>query len=169
MVRVQYHAVSLRCAPHMAYAMFTLNEHLEKWLAAEANVEPKHGGKYELFWNPPERETDSNIDCAITVFEPDTALGFRMEGTAGAPRCHEQRRSLDPRVRLLPARREGRRSVDRHPYDSLRLAEHVRLGRPRPWEFFQNAWKMVFARLQQLVNTGVVPPPWPRRPRGESF
>jgi uncharacterized protein YndB with AHSA1/START domain len=45
-------SIHLKCTSQQAFEMFTVNEHLEKWLAQEAHVEPKVSGKYELYWNP---------------------------------------------------------------------------------------------------------------------
>jgi uncharacterized protein YndB with AHSA1/START domain len=167
MERVQVHTVALACDPHRAYEMFTRNEHLAKWLAAETNVEAKLGGKYELFWNPPERETDSNIDCRITVFVPDTVLGFEWKGPL---EHHDVMNNVDPlthvSVFFLPVQKDGAPWTQVHlVHSGWRSASEW----DAPWEFFQNAWSMVFARLEQLVNEGVVPPPWKKRARAESF
>ncbi|MBU1048559.1 SRPBCC domain-containing protein [Candidatus Bipolaricaulota bacterium] len=167
MERVQHHTVELKCNLHEAYEMFTLNKNLEKWLTAKADVEPTLGGKYELFWNPPERETDSNINCRITVFVPDVVLGFEWKGPL---EDHEVMNSVDPlthvSVFFLPQPRGKEQWTAIHLVHSgwRSTAEWE-----SPWEFFQKAWRMVFERLAQLVNEGAVPPPWSRRPAAESF
>lgn len=55
MDKVIHHSVRLACGCQKAFEMFTVNECLQKWLTEKADVEPKVGGKYELFWNPKDR------------------------------------------------------------------------------------------------------------------
>jgi uncharacterized protein YndB with AHSA1/START domain len=66
----------LHCQPHEAYKYFISNSLLETWLTKMADVEVFVGGKYELFWNPADRDNDSTIGCRITVLEPDSLLAF---------------------------------------------------------------------------------------------
>jgi hypothetical protein len=64
--RIIHKSVRLHCDPKQAFEMFTVNKHLESWLTTKAEVEPNLGGKYELFWNPTDRENDSTVGCRIT-------------------------------------------------------------------------------------------------------
>jgi uncharacterized protein YndB with AHSA1/START domain len=54
----------------------SLNEHIEKWLAQMANVEPRVGGKYELVWNPDDKQNDSTIGCKILALQSNRFLTF---------------------------------------------------------------------------------------------
>jgi len=80
MDKVIYHLTTLKCSPEKAFEMFTVNEHLERWLTEAAYVEPKVGGKYELFWNPEDRENDSTIGCKILALRPNRLLSFEWKG-----------------------------------------------------------------------------------------
>ena len=60
--------------------MFTNNDLLEKWLTVKANVEPKVGGTYELFWEPEEPENNSTNGCRITGFEKNRYISFDWKG-----------------------------------------------------------------------------------------
>ena len=62
------------------FEMLTVSRKLESWLTMEADVEPRVGGKYELFWNPKEREFDSTIGCRITAIVRDKLLAFEWKG-----------------------------------------------------------------------------------------
>jgi uncharacterized protein YndB with AHSA1/START domain len=73
-------SVILKCSPSKAFEMFTIDKHLEKWLAASAEVEPKVGGRYELFWNPDDKENDSTIGCKVLAISPDKLLSFEWKG-----------------------------------------------------------------------------------------
>ena len=48
--------------------------------APEAIIETKVGGKYETYWNPPEREDNSTIGCKITALEKNKLLAFEWKG-----------------------------------------------------------------------------------------
>jgi uncharacterized protein YndB with AHSA1/START domain len=63
--------------PGRAFAYFTRAELLQTWLTAEAEVEPKPGGKYELFWDPANRESNSTIGCRVTALAPNHFLAFQ--------------------------------------------------------------------------------------------
>lgn len=80
MDKIIHLSVILKCSPHKAFEMFTIDEHLEKWLTTSANVEPKIGGRYELFWNPEDKENDSTIGCKVLAICPDKFLTFEWKG-----------------------------------------------------------------------------------------
>lgn len=80
MDRIIYHSISLECNPHKAFEFFTVNSHLEKWLTQMADVEPKVSGKYELFWNPEDKQNDSTIGCKILAITPSRLLCFEWKG-----------------------------------------------------------------------------------------
>lgn len=67
-------------SPTRAFAYFTRADLLTTWLTAAAEVEPEVGGKYELFWNPRDREVDSTIGCRITALIADELVAFQWRG-----------------------------------------------------------------------------------------
>jgi uncharacterized protein YndB with AHSA1/START domain len=78
--RVIHSVARLRCDAHRAFEMLTVGERLQTWLAPLAEVEPRIGGKYELFWEPSERENNSTVGCRITALQPDQFLSFEWKG-----------------------------------------------------------------------------------------
>ena len=80
MDEIIYHSISLGCSPRRAFELFTVNKHLEKWLAKMADVESRVSGKYELFWNPRDRVNDSTIGCKILAMSPNRFLCFEWKG-----------------------------------------------------------------------------------------
>ncbi len=80
MDKIIYQSVSLNCTPHKAFEFFTVNMHLEKWLTQVADVEPRVGGKYELFWSPNDRQNDSTIGCKVLAIVQDKFLCFEWKG-----------------------------------------------------------------------------------------
>jgi uncharacterized protein YndB with AHSA1/START domain len=63
-----------------AFAYFTRADLLTTWLTAAAEVEPAVGGKYELFWDPLDREVNSTIGCRITALIVDELVAFQWRG-----------------------------------------------------------------------------------------
>ncbi len=76
MDQIVHHAARLQCDVHRAFEMFTVNHLLESWLVNVAEVEPIVGGKYELFWEPDDRENNSTIGCRVTAVEEGKFLSF---------------------------------------------------------------------------------------------
>jgi len=74
MTKILHHSVRLNCDTHRAYEMFTVNKLLQSWLTKLADVEPVVGGKYELFWDPEDKENNSTIGCKITAIEQIIAM-----------------------------------------------------------------------------------------------
>ncbi len=70
------------CDRETAFNMFTKNQLLENWLTVKAEVDPKVGGKYELFWVPENRESNSTIGCKITGIEKGKFISFDWKGPA---------------------------------------------------------------------------------------
>jgi uncharacterized protein YndB with AHSA1/START domain len=60
--------------------MFTDNELLASWFPVEADVDPVLGGKYELFWDPDDKENNSTKGCKVTAVEPGKMLAFEWKG-----------------------------------------------------------------------------------------
>jgi uncharacterized protein YndB with AHSA1/START domain len=67
----------LAVPPAKAFAFFTDNELLQSWLMAAADVELRVEGKYELFWEPADRENNSTIGCRITALAPAQFIAFQ--------------------------------------------------------------------------------------------
>ena len=70
----------VRLAPDEAFARFTNVDLVRTWLAPAAEIEPRVGGKYELFWQPDDPENDSTIGCRITALAPSQLLAFQWRG-----------------------------------------------------------------------------------------
>lgn len=70
----------LPVSPSKAFRFFTEKQALETWLTAVADVEPRVGGRYELFWDPKNPEDNSTKGCHITAIEQDRLLAFDWKG-----------------------------------------------------------------------------------------
>lgn len=76
---IQLH-VEIDCDINTTFDMFTQNKLLESWLTEKAEVDPKVGGKFELFWAPEDRENNSTIGCKITGIEKNKFISFDWKG-----------------------------------------------------------------------------------------
>lgn len=63
--------------PEEAFRYFTEDHLLERWLTAEADVEPRVGGPYQLYWEPGTPEDNSTIGCRVTAVAPGQLLAFQ--------------------------------------------------------------------------------------------
>jgi uncharacterized protein YndB with AHSA1/START domain len=140
----------LLCAAPKAFEMFTSNERLEGWLTSEAAVEPKLGGKYELFWDPTDKEHNSTINCRVTAIEPDKFLAFEWKGPT---QFEHFMNSADPLTHVIvffiPCHEASTPSTDVY-------LIHSGWGSSSEWEearqWFENAWRTAFERLREQVN-----------------
>lgn len=79
MNKVIHVKVTLRCKPDVAYSHFIDPTLLTAWLTEAAEVEAKVGGKYELFWEPDQRQQNSTLGCRVTAVEPHHLLAFEWK------------------------------------------------------------------------------------------
>ena len=121
---------------------------LGAWLCLRANVEPRVGGAYELFWNPDESrpDHDSTIGCRVLSIDRPRLLAFSWRGSdevadvmnvEGAPQTSVT-------VQLLP-RPSGTRLVVVHEG----WGEGDGWARARAW--FDRAWSGALERLRASV------------------
>ncbi|MFX0080068.1 MAG: SRPBCC domain-containing protein, partial [Candidatus Hermodarchaeota archaeon] len=80
MEKVIHCSTRLKCPPEEAFKMFIDNKLLPTWLPELAEIEARVGGKYELFWDPNDRENNSTIGCKVTAIAPNRLLAFEWKG-----------------------------------------------------------------------------------------
>jgi hypothetical protein len=62
--------------------MFTVNGLVESWLikpfsdGGHAEIESVGGGRFELFWDPVDRQKESTVGCRITALKEGEFLSF---------------------------------------------------------------------------------------------
>ncbi|HET9918388.1 MAG TPA: SRPBCC domain-containing protein [Ktedonobacteraceae bacterium] len=150
MDKIIHQTVRLHCGAQRAFEMFTVNECLQSWLATLAEVEPEGGGKYELFWNPNEREQASTLGCKVTAIEPEQLLAFEWKGP---PQFSHVMNTADPLTHVV---------VCFVPSDELFTASTdihlIHSGWHSTWEWelarqwHIRAWEEAFVQLRGLVN-----------------
>ena len=142
--------IRLNCDAKRAFEMFTVNELLTTWLSVEAEVEPRAGGKYELFWDPTDREHDSTIGCRMTVCVPHKLLAFEWKG---ARQFKHFMNAADPlthvTVAFIPTVERGHEFTDVHLVHSG-WRSGTEWGEAYSW--FERAWQMAFTELSAQIN-----------------
>lgn len=142
----------LPCDSHKAFEMFTSNERLESWLTTEAAVEPVRGGKYELFWNPSDKEHNSTLNCRVTAIEPDKFLSFEWKGPT---QFGDFMNDADPLTHVvvffIPCREESGDGTNVY-------LVHSGWRSSPAWEearqWFERAWQGAFERLRGQATLG---------------
>lgn len=148
MDKIIYFKTVLDCGPARAFKAFTVNELLESWLAEEADVEPVLGGKYELFWNPEDREIDSTIGCKVTAVEPGKLIAFEWKGPA---QYRDFMNEADPLTHVVVSFIPDGDKTEVH-------LVHSGWRNTAEWEearqWFVKAWEYAFNQLKEQVKAG---------------
>ena len=59
---------------------WTKNELITKWFSPEANIEPRVGGAFELFFDPSNHNHECTKGCVFTKVEKNRILEFTWKG-----------------------------------------------------------------------------------------
>ncbi len=146
MDKIIYRSASLRCDTQKAFEMFTLNKHLEKWLTQKADVEPRIGGKYELFWNPKDRENDSAIGCKVLAVHQNKFLSIEWKGPKQFKHfVNEVRPLTNVVVFFIPCQKHTEVHVLHTGWRDTPEWEEAR-------QWFDKAWIMSLSELQKYMN-----------------
>jgi uncharacterized protein YndB with AHSA1/START domain len=152
MDKIIYTSVQVRGDARRAFAMFTDNERLQSWLVPLADVEPVVGGKYELFWEPDDKENNSTLGCKVTALEPPGFISFEWRG----PKQFKTfMNDADPltHVAVCFTPPGGEAADDRK--TTVHLIHSGWRSAPE-WEearaWFENAWRSAFEALRTLME-----------------
>lgn len=139
-------SVLLPIPANEACAWLTRSDLLATWLCAAADVEPVAGGRYELFWNPEDRENDSTIGCRVTALEPGQLLAVQWR----SPRqFKELANAADPLTHVVFT------FAPEHGGTRVHLVHSGWRSSPewndaRRWQ--ERAWKLAFQALEQATR-----------------
>jgi len=136
--------------------MFTVNRLLESWLitpfseGGHADVEPAPGGKYELFWDPRDKENNSTIGCKVTAIQPDELLAFDWKGPVEFKHFMNTADPLTHVVVCFIPKAGGSAA-----FTEVHLI-HAGWGNSPKWQeaknYFLQAWTSAFRHLEKIVN-----------------
>ncbi|MEO7018559.1 MAG: SRPBCC domain-containing protein [Ktedonobacteraceae bacterium] len=137
----------LHCSVERAFAMFTHNEQLQRWLTKGADVEPVEGGRYELFWDLDNPEHNSTLGCKITAIEPNALLAFEWK----APEQFCFMNEADPLTHVTVFFASCNEVLT--PCTDIYL---LHTGWRKDWEkarvYSARAWENSFVELETLIN-----------------
>jgi uncharacterized protein YndB with AHSA1/START domain len=144
-------SVEVNCSGEQAFNMFTKNDSLESWLTTRAEVDPRVGGKYELFWNPGDRENDSTIGCKVTTIVEPLCLSFTWKGPKEYKHFMNEVDPLtDVSVFFIPLSH-----VSEQPCIEIHLI-HSGWRESTEWqearEYFVRSWVNAFKELQRICS-----------------
>jgi len=142
------------CDIQTVFFMFIKNDNLESWLTVKADVEPRVGGKYELFWEPESRVDNSTIGCKITGFETNKFLSFNWKGPV-------QFRSFmnfnDPLTHVIVFFSK----MEENPNKSIIHLFHTGWKDDPNWKkarnYFENAWLNALRNLKEKIKQKELP------------
>jgi uncharacterized protein YndB with AHSA1/START domain len=139
------HELELPVSPAEALGWFFAPERLARWLCKRADVEPRVGGRYELFWDLERPEVNSTLGCKVLEYKPERALKVTWAGN------EEQLEFMGPGSTTVSVSAEPTAAGCR-----LRL-EHCGFGDGDRWlkaeRWFDTAWKNALVRLAELLRS----------------
>ncbi|MCK4780693.1 MAG: SRPBCC domain-containing protein [Candidatus Lokiarchaeota archaeon] len=142
------------CDRETAFNMFTKNELLENWLTVKAEVDPKVGGKYELFWVPENRESNSTIGCNITGIDRDKFISFDWKGPAD---FESFMNSADPLTHVIVFFSQN----DSDSNKTIIHLFHTGWRNDSEWQkarnYFENAWSKALRVLKEKITDKTLP------------
>jgi len=146
--------IELDCEVQKAFNMFTVNESLENWLTQKADVDPKLGGKYELFWDPTNKEINNTIGCKITGIEKSSFISFDWKGPF---EFSSFMNNADPLTHVIiffsPKDNEPNKTIIHLFHTGWR--KDVKWGEARI--YFENAWKNALQNLKDKIINKTLP------------
>jgi len=144
----------LDCNISTAFNLFTVNELLEDWLTEKAEIDPKVGGNYELFWEPENREINSTIGCKITGIETDKFLSFDWKGPID---FQSFMNDADPLTHVIIYFSHN----DNHPNKTTVHLFHTGWRKDPVWQkarnYFENAWLKALQGLKEKIKHTILP------------
>ena len=146
MDKVIHLSIRLDCPPLRAFEMFTGNSFLQGWLAPLAEVEPVVDGKYELFWEPDDRENNSTIGCRITAMKSSKLLAFEWRSPKQFKHFANQ---ADPLTHVVVTFLTADSGIDVHLVHSG-WRSTPEWEEARQWQ--ERAWRMAFAELPAAAS-----------------
>ena len=137
--------IEIDCDIHRGFNLFTIDSLLESWLTKKAEVQLEVGGKYELFWEPENRDANSTVGCKITGFEKDKYIAFDWKGPVQFQHFMNSSDPLTHVIVFFSAKRNDPKKTIIHLF-------HTGWGKGDEWrqarDYFENAWSMALKELQ---------------------
>lgn len=139
----------IECDIHTAFKYFTVNELLENWLTEESDIDPRVSGKYELYWEPKNREINSTIGCKITGIEKNKFISFDWKGPVD---FQSFMNTADPLTHVIVFFSRK----DMNPNQTIIHLFHIGWRKEAEWQkarnYFENAWVKALQGLKVKIK-----------------
>ncbi|MDO8124985.1 MAG: SRPBCC domain-containing protein [Candidatus Hermodarchaeota archaeon] len=150
MDKVIHCSTRVKCDTQQAFEMFTDNDLLPTWLPNLAEIEPRVGGKYELFWNPNDKKSNSTIGCKVTAIEPNRLIAFEWKGPTEFQGFMNK---ADPLTHVVVIFVDCSESSEQ--FTEVHLV-HSGWRRSAAWEkarkYFEKAWNHALKKLRAVIR-----------------
>ncbi len=131
------------------WSAWTSSEGVKSWFSPEANVDPRPGGPFELFFDPANHDHESTKGCVFTEIEHGSSLSFTWKGPGQFAQLMNDPSRL---TKVL---------VTFHDVSGLTrvIINHIGWGDGEEWaqarEWHQKAWKDVLASLKSVLESHI--------------
>ena len=138
--------VTLKKPRDQVWQAWTDSKLITNWFSPEANIEPRVGGAYELFFDPSKHEHESTIGCKIIEIKPHEYLSFQWKGPGQFIDIMNQ---PDPLTHVHVEFKKNGSSTDvRVVHDGWRPGHEW--DEAKAWH--KKAWKQVLSDLEKYIN-----------------
>lgn len=139
----------IEASKEIVWKAWTDPSRVEVWFAPSAFIEPFEGGRYELYFDPANKERMSTKECKILTLEEPRKLVFEWKGPDPFANIMNMTGALTAvEVLLEPAARDS----------TLVKLCHSGWGEEPEWQqakaWHVEAWKQVLGSLKTAVESG---------------
>jgi uncharacterized protein YndB with AHSA1/START domain len=126
---------------------WTQSQVAASWLAPAADIEPFEGGKYELYWDPSNKNSMSTKGCRILSYQEPNFLKFNWKGPDQfAQEMNEENHLTDVCVRL-----------EEDTNGTKVILEHSGWGHTEEWvsaeQWHAVAWEQLLSALKSNMES----------------
>lgn len=150
MNRIISKSACLCCEIQDAFDMFTINHKIESWLCPLADIDPVKGGRFELFWDPGNKERNSTIGCRITSIDYARHLSFEWKGPE---QFKDFMNNCDPLTHVAVFFIPVERSCNKQECTKVQLL-HTGWRNTKEWEeartWFIDSWENALYKLEKI-------------------
>lgn len=144
----------IECDISTAFNLFTVNKLLESWLTEKAEVDPEVRGKFELFWEPENRDINSTIGCKITGIEKNKYISFDWKGPVDFQSFMNIANPLTHVIVFFSHNNKDPNKTDIYLF-------HTGWRKENDWQrarnYFENAWSKALQALKTKIKNKKLP------------
>lgn len=133
--------------PPLLWRAWTESARITQWFAPAAEIEPRAGGKFELYFNPAHRESMCTAGCTILLYDEPSTLAFEWKGPDPFAKIMNEGELTAVKVSFIPDRSGTRITL-----------EHTGWKDSGEWlqarEWHVQAWEGMLASLKSSIESG---------------